>query len=144
MDDTPSYFVREGYIYKHTQSTTYRSAGFTCGEPAHDTKVCEATRHNVNQYLKYHNIYSYDESKWLKPYISNYKDAFDNPIFEGDIVLIMDCWGDGSFKGYVKGEVTGFTKEYVKIKPISHDRLNVWFDESKIEIMRKPYRIVII
>lgn len=69
---------------------------------------------------------------------SNYfTDAFGIPIVKGSEVLFMDCYGDGSFCGYVKGEVIGFTKEFVKIVPTKFDRHNrIW--------TRKPYRIVVL
>ena len=137
VNETPLYFVKEGYLYGHIRETSYRSYGF-------DHKIGKATPHLLNKYIKTNEVYSYDENKWLTIYTSDFKDAFDNEIFIGDNVLIMDCYYDGSFKGYVKGEVTGFTKEFVKIKPIKHDRLNLWFDDTKLEFLRKPYRIIVI
>jgi len=142
IDETPLYFVKEGYLYGHVHGTNYRSD--ESGKSVYDHKIGKATPHLLNKYIKTNEVYSYDENKWLTIYVSNFKDAFDNEIFVGDNVLIMDCYYDGSFRGYVKGEVTGFTKEFVKIKPIKHDRLNLWFDHTKLEFLRKPYRIIVI
>lgn len=144
VNEPPLYFVKEGYLYGHIQGISDISGGITFEEPSYDNKIGKATPHLLNKYIKTNEVYSYDENKWLTVYISDFKDAFDNEIFIGDNVLIMDCYYDGSFKGYVKGEVTGFTKEFVKIKPIKHDRLNLWFDYTKLEFLRKPYRIIVI
>jgi len=144
VNETPLYFVKEGYLYGHIQGINNISGGITFEEPSYDNKIGKATPHLLNKYIKINEVYSYDENKWLTIYISDFKDAFNNEIFVGDNVLIMDCYYDGSFKGYVKGEVTGFTKEFVKIKPIKHDRLNSWFDYTKLEFLRKPYRIIVI
>ena len=56
----------------------------------------------------------------------------------------MDCYGDGSFCGYMQGEVTGFTKEFVKIIPKKYDRYNSCSDLGRCEWIRKPYRIVVL
>jgi len=89
-------------------------------------------------------IINYDTKMYQKQINSNYKDAFNNDIFIGDKVLFMDCSGDGSFCGYIQGEVTGFTKEFVKIIPKKYDKYNSYFDIDRIEYIRKPYRIVVL
>jgi hypothetical protein len=144
MDETPDYFIRDGNIYAHHAGSTYVSGGFRDHEPSYNQLLEKATPANINKFLKGHNqpLYNYDTGRTQTQVESDYKDAFGNNIFEGDNILMMDCYYDGSFRGYIKGEVTGFTKEFVKIKPIKHDRLNSWFDNNKLEFLRKPYRII--
>lgn len=144
MDETPSYFIKEGYIYSHTPATHYRSCGFNCGDPAYDTKICEATPYNINKYIENHGgIYNYDTHTWEKKYVSNYIDAFAKHIYKGSKVMFMDCDCTGTFLGYVKGIVDGFTKEYVYIRPIEYDRINRWHTDIPV-FKRTPHRIIVI
>lgn len=145
VDETPSYYIQEGKIYEHHRANHYRSAGFICGEDARNEYICEATPRNINNFLQSHPyVYNYDTSQNQKHINSNYKDAFNNDIFIGDKVLFMDCYGDGSFCGYMEGEVRGFTEEFVKIIPTKLDRYHSCSVLGGIEWMRKPYRVVVL
>lgn len=143
MDETPEYFISSGKIYGHHYGSTYVSGGFSDHTPSYDQFIADATPININNFLKSHKyLYNYDEHKQQTHIISDYKDAFDNDIFVGNEVLFMNCHTNGSFDGYIKGKVVGFTKEYVKIKPIKYDK---FFSEDldKCEFLRKPYRIIV-
>lgn len=73
-----------------------------------------------------------------------FTDAFGIPIVEKSKVLFMDCYGDGDFCGYMKGEVRGFTHEFVKIIPTNFDRYNSCSASDRVEWIRKPHKIVVL
>ena len=145
MDETPDYFIRNNKIYVHHEGSTYVSCGFREHEPSYNSELTDATPRSINNFLKIHSyLYNYDTGSYQKHINSDYKDAFDNDIFIGDKVLFMDCYGDGRFCGYMEGEITGFTQEFVRIIPKKFDRYNSCSDLGRAEWVRKPYRVVVL
>lgn len=145
MDETPDYFIRDGKIYAHHQGSTYVSCGFRDHEPSYNQLLEEATPVNINKFLRCHNdsLYNYDTGQ-IQTYIeSEFKDAFGEDIFEGSIVYCMNNWYNDTFAGYIKGEVVGFTTDYVKIKTLKMDEQQRWRPEKK-EFKRAPHRIIVI
>ena len=145
MDETPDYFIRDGKIYKHHQSSTYVSGGFRDYEPSHNQFIEYATPVNINKFIRTHNfeLYNFDTGE-IQSYIdSEFKDAFGENIFEGSIVYCMNNWYNDTFAGYIKGEVVGFTTDYVKIKTIKMDEQQRWRPEKK-EFKRAPHRVIVI
>lgn len=144
MDETPEYFISSGKIYGHHYGSTYVSGGFSDHTPSYDQFIADATPTNINNFLKNHKyLYNYDEHKQQTPIISNYKDAFGKDIFKGSIVYCMNnCYND-TFAGYIKGEVIGFTTDYVNIKTLKMDEQQRWRPEKK-EFKRAPHRVIVI
>ena len=143
-DETPDYFIRDGKIYAHHEGSTYYSSGFREHEPSYNSELCEATPININKFLKNHNyLYNYDEGRKQTSIESKYKDAYENDIFIGSHVIFMDCDYTGTFLGYVKGIVEGFTKEYVYIRPIKYDKINRWHEDIPV-FKRMPHRVICI
>jgi len=145
MDETPDYFIRDGNIYAHHAGSTYVSCGFREHEPSHDQLLEKATPVNVMRFLRSHNssLYNYDTGQ-VQTYIeSNFKDAFGEDIYEGSIVYCMNNWYNDTFAGYIKGEVIGFTNDYVKIKTLKMDEQQRWGSEKK-EFKRAPHRVIVI
>ena len=143
-DETPDYFIRDGKIFAHHKGSTYYSGGFREHEPSYDTQLCNANPYNINKYLEKSSIYNYDSNRWEKKYTSDYHDAYGYEIYIGSHVLFMDCDGSGGFLGYVKGIVTGFTNNYVKIENLKYDRINRYHDLGRCCILRTPHRIICI
>ena len=145
IDETPDYFIRNNKICAYHKGSTYVSCGFREHEPSYNNELMDATPRNINIFLQSHPyLYNYDTSQNQKHINSDYKDAFDNDIFVGDKVLFMDCYGDGSFCGYMEGEVRGFTQEFVKIIPKKFDKCDSCSDLGRVEWIRKPYRVVVL
>ena len=145
MDEIPDYFIRDGNIYAHHTGSTYVSCGFREHEPSHDQLLEKATPVNIMRFLRGHNssLYNYDTGQ-VQTYIeSNFKDAFGEDIFEGSIVYCMNNWYNDTFAGYIKGEVIGFTNDYVKIKTLKMDEQQRWRSEKK-EFKRAPHRVIVI
>lgn len=118
MDETPSYSIREGYIYEHTSGTHYRSCGFECGDPAIDIKLHKATDDYIASYLEQgKDIYDYDNHKWIKHVNHVMVDSFGNKIYNGSRVLFLHTDSTGKFREFEIGTVIGDTPEYIKVKP---------------------------
>lgn len=143
VDETPSYYIQEGKIYKHHRANHYRSAGFICGEDARNEYLCEAIPRNINKYLLNLEIYNYDTNSWEKKYISEHKDAFDNDLFIGDHIFFIDTDYSDRFQNYCKGIICGFTKEFVKINNVQYDKTINYDADKDLIIKRMNHRVIL-
>lgn len=148
IDEIPDFFIENGKIYAHHRGSSYVSGGFIDHEPSYDKELCEATPQNINHFLETHTsfvpyLYNYDTHQKQKYIESNYKDAFGKNIFKGSIVYCMNNWYNDTFAGYIKGEVVGFTNDYVNIKTLKMDEQQRWRPEKK-EFKRAPHRVIVI
>lgn len=81
------------------------------------------------------------------------KDAFYNKINIGDTVVYMFQYYDGRWVNFHKGNVIGFTENFVKIKIQNKDKDNYWAKEKiykngefiyqvKPYILRQPHKLI--
>lgn len=144
MDETPGYFIEDGWIWCHHEGSSYTSGGFTDYEPAWNTKLYEATPRNINHCLKmYKHIYNYETHEYQQHIPSEYKDAFGNELFEGDEVYTIETNYADRFMGFSKCKIIGFTPNFAKLKVIEFDEATTnSFNESLLK--RMTHRLILI
>jgi len=142
-DSGPGYFIKDGWIWCHHEGSSHTSGGFTDYEPGWDTKLYEATPRNINHCLTmYKHIYNYKTNEYQEHVPSNYKDAFEKELFEGDEVYVVETNYSDRFDGYLKCKIIGFTDMFAKLKIIEKTK-GVYVNVNK-HILRMPHRLILV
>ena len=103
---------------------SYYSCGFYDSDPDSINEICDATDDAIAIYLENNDsLYDYDKEKYIdksdiKPIC---QDEFENNIYIGSRIVLLDMFYDDSFKKFATGTVIGETNEYVKIKSDDYD-----------------------